>query len=857
MATVYLADDLKHNRKVAVKVLRPELAAALGSERFLREIEIAAALTHPHILPLHDSGEAGGFLYYVMPYIEGDSLRDRLVREKQLPVEDALQIARDVAAALSDAHSRDVIHRDIKPENILLSAGEAVVADFGIARAITAAGGDQLTETGVSIGTPAYMSPEQATGEGQVDGRSDIYSLGCMLYEMLAGEPPHMGPTVRAIIAKRITEPAPRVTTVRETVPGPVADALERALARLPADRYATAAQFAEALAIVEAAPRTATAPVAAAGKKRRNVMAYGAIAILAIVGAYTVISRTLGPPEIAVAAETPKLAVLPFDNLGSPEDDYFADGMTEEITSRIAEISGLRVISRQSAIQYKSSEKALREIGEELSVDYVLEGTIRTDRAPDGSGQVRVTPQLIRVSDDAHLWTDRYTADLVPGEIFRVQEQIANQVAGALDVTLLEPERRRLAATPTDDLEAYDYYLRGKNYFLRGYEEQGIQVAIQMYQKAVELDPDFELAYARLSIAHSIMWWLFFDRTQERLAMAREAVDQALRLDPDLPEAHEALGMYYYWGYLDYDRALAEFAVAQEHQPNSSDLFAATAYVQRRQGRMVQALANLEKAAELDPRSALKATDLGATHFLLRDPVEAERYFDRAIFLSPDRALAYAWKAGWVHLRLEGSTGKARAVLEEARGVGLAEDLAYVWVVLEILDGDYRQALDRLDSVSSEVLAESQYGYVLKAELYAQIHGLMGNRQLERAYYDSTRSIVETRIRERPDDPRYRSALGIAYAGLGRKDDPIREGELAVELLPMSKEAWRGANRVEDLARIYTMVGEYDAAIDQLEALLAVPSPMSVPTLRIDPTWNPLRGHPRFQALLEEYGGT
>ncbi|MEE8193692.1 MAG: serine/threonine-protein kinase, partial [Gemmatimonadales bacterium] len=238
MATVYLADDLKHNRKVAVKVLRPELAAALGSERFLREIEIAAALTHPHILPLHDSGEAGGFLYYVMPYIEGDSLRDRLVREKQLPVEDALQIARDVAAALSDAHSRDVIHRDIKPENILLSAGEAVVADFGIARAITAAGGDQLTETGVSIGTPAYMSPEQATGEGQVDGRSDIYSLGCMLYEMLAGEPPHMGPTVQAIIAKRITEPAPRVTTVRETVPGPVADALERALARLPADRY-------------------------------------------------------------------------------------------------------------------------------------------------------------------------------------------------------------------------------------------------------------------------------------------------------------------------------------------------------------------------------------------------------------------------------------------------------------------------------------------------------------------------------------------------------------------------------------------------------------------------------------------
>jgi serine/threonine-protein kinase len=379
------------------------------------------------------------------------------------------------------------------------------------------------------------------------------------------------------------------------------------------------------------------------------------------------------------------------------------------------------------------------------------------------------------------------------------------------------------------------------------------------MYQKAVDLDPDFTLAYARLSIVHSFMWWLFYDHTQERLAMAKEAVDRALRLDPDLPEAHEASGFYHYWGHLDYDRALAEFAVARASQPNSSDLFAATGYVQRRQGKFVEALANIEQAVGLDPRSATKTNDLAATHCLLRNPVEAGRFYDRAISLSPDRTLPYVWKAGWLHLRLEGSAEKARAVLEEARSVGLAEDpgVAYTWVLLDIWDGDYRQALDRLALVSSEVLAESQYGYVLKAQLYAQIHGFMGNRQLEQAYYDSTRSIVETRIWERPDDERYRSALGIAYAGLGRKEDAIREGELAVELLPMSKEAWRGAIRVEDLAVIYTMVGEYDAAIDQLEVLLAVPSPMSVPGLRIDPTWIPLRDHPRFQALLEKYGGT
>jgi serine/threonine-protein kinase len=373
------------------------------------------------------------------------------------------------------------------------------------------------------------------------------------------------------------------------------------------------------------------------------------------------------------------------------------------------------------------------------------------------------------------------------------------------------------------------------------------------MYQRAVDLDPDFALAYALLSRVHSNMWWFSYDRTEERLALAKEAVDQALRLDPDLPEAHEALGFYYFDGDPDYDRALAEFAIARTSQPNSSDLFAAISYVQARQGRVVQALANIKKAAELDPRSAIKASQVGHTHVLLRNPVEAEPYYDRAISLAPDLPFPYWGKVG-LHLRLEGSTERARAVLEEARSVGLTEHpyIAYLLVLLETWDGNYQQALDRLALVSSEVLVEHLHLFVPKARLYAEIHGLMGNRQLEQAYYDSARSVVETEIQQRPDDPRYRSALGIAYAGLGRKDDAIREGELAVELDPMSKDVWRGAHRVEDLARIYTMVGEYDAAIDQLEILLAVPSLTAVPMLRIEPTWQPLRGHPRFQALVE-----
>ncbi len=853
MATVYLAEDIKHHRPVAVKVLRPELAAVLGGERFLREIEITARLNHPHILTLLDSGEADGFLYYVMPVVES-SLRSRLAREHQLPVEDALVVTRQVAAALDYAHRHDVIHRDIKPENILVHEGEAMVADFGIARAVTTAGGDRLTATGVAIGTPQYMSPEQAGGGTKdVDGRSDIYSLGCVLYEMLAGEPPFTGPTAESILQQHRAAPPPSVHNTRTSVPSEVSEVVQRALEKTPADRYATAARLATAL------PASTTARAAAAATRFRHIAAaITATALLVTLGVWVFArgASIVAPQADRSDAGTPRLAVLPFDNLSGAEDDYFADGISEEITSRIAEISGLRVISRQSAVQYKNSDKTLQQIGEELGVEYVLEGTIRTDRSPGATGQVRVTSQLIRVFEDVHLWTQRYTANLVPGEIFGVQEQIAGQVAEALDVTLLEPERQRLAAKPTNNQEAYDYLLRGNNYYGRSAEAEDIQMAIQMYQQAVELDPGFALAYARLSRAHSSMWWQFYDRTQERLAVAKAAVDGALRLDPDLPEAHEALGWYDYWGYLEYERALSEFAIAQKSQPNNGGVSYGIAAVQRRQGKTREALANFIRAAELDPRSAVAAGAVAETYILLRNPLEAARHFDRAISLSPDASGAYGLKVRWLHLRLEGNTEKARAVLEEARSAGGAEHLwtAYASVLLDVLVGDYQEALDRLALVSSEVLLDWQDFYLPKTQLYAQIFGLMGNRQREQAYYDSSRSMLQDKIQERPDDERFRSALGIAHAGLGRKEDAIREGELAVELLPMSREAWGGAYRVEDLARIHAMVGEYDAAIDQLESLLAVPSPTAVPMLRIDPTWDPLRDNPRFQALLAKY---
>ncbi len=838
-ATVYLAHDLRHDRPVALKVVHPDLAASVGSERFLREIHFIARLSHPHILPLFDSGQSEGLLFYVMPYVTDESLRRRLVREGRLPVAAAVRITCQVGLALDYAHRHGVIHRDIKPENILFQDDQALVADFGIATAMEAAGQDRLTGSGLAVGTPAYMSPEQAGGGSLIDGRSDIYSLGCVLYEMLGGDPPFTGPTPQAVMAKQVVAPLPPIRSRRPDVPDHIERALARALAKEPGDRYPTAAEFAAA---IEAEPPAGERPRGVVRRRAAVLVGVGAAAATALLFALGLSEHRERP------AETPTIAVLPFHNLGATEDEYFSDGVTEEITSRLAMIRGLGVISRTSARQYRQTDKSAKEIGRELGVDYILEGGVRWQRS-EGSNRVRVTPKLIRVADDRHIWSGRY--DETIEEVFQVQSRIAEQVATAMHLALQEPEQEALAAKPTEDLQAYDFYLRGNEYFERPGDPETYRAAEQMFRRAIELDPTFALAFARLARLY-ISQFHFSERTPGRLALARSAADSALRLQPDLAEAHLALGQIHYWGELDYEGALREFQIAHAADPGNGDLAWARALVERRLGQWDEALADFGRALQLDPRSGVKTLDLFEVHLRRREYAEAERYLTRALELEPDSPI-YIYRALLSVVR-DGDLAAATAAVEEGIRHAGVEDMA-AWTTQSDLGAALWNRLDRsaqaaMDRVGIERFVPDSSAYYLGK---GRIHRRRGNAKIARAYFDSATAGLETRSRARPDDPELRADLAAAYAGLGRREDAIREGSRAVELRPLAKDTWLGEDMLRNLAVVYANLGEADSAVKQLRHLLTVPSWISVPGLRSDPTWDPIRKHAGFRALIRQ----
>ncbi len=541
-------------------------------------------------------------------------------------------------------------------------------------------------------------------------------------------------------------------------------------------------------------------------------------------------------------------LVVLPFDNLGSPEDEYFADGLTEEITSRLSALHGLGVISRTSAFQYKNTDKTLKQIGEELDVDYVLEGTVRWDRSAEGSGRVRITPQLIQVSDDTHIWTD--TFNRVIEDIFSVQTEIAEQVAKHLDIVVLEPERKTLYAQPTDNLEAYDLYLRAWKQWEIGMVNriaEELDQAVDLIKKAIELDPDFTFAYVTLAYVHAQAYHSGIDRTEERKVKAREAVDKVLELEPDLPEAQLALGRYNYYVLQDYERTIEIYESIQKARPNFAPYYLGAIYI--RQGLWEQAAALYEKSFKLNPRSPGIAHFSGLINERMRRYEKAVEWFDKALLINANYLWSQFGKVRVYYLS-NGNTKEARALLETLPQHRFND---YWWILNGMLERNYQGVLGRLDSLSYDV-ARGEYFNFYKHLTYAMVYHVMNNQSLMKTYAEEARIALEQDIKEHPEDSRIHASLGLAYAYLGRKEEAIQEGKRAVNFYKQSKDAYGAPHYVNSLAMIYTVAGEYEEAINQLEYLMSIPSGdiISIPVLRLDPMWDPLRQHPRFKNLLE-----
>src|SRR6266853_231999 len=711
MATVYVAEDVRHSRQVAIKVLRSDVAAAIGAERFLREIAIAARLTHPHVLPLIDSGQAAGSLYYVMPYVRGESLRERLVREKRLSLEDALRIAPELGAGLDYAHREGFVHRDVKPENVLLVDGHAVLADFGIARAIFQAGGDHVTEVGLAIGTPDYMSPEQAAGDRELDGRCDEYALACVIYEMLAGAPPFSGTSARAIIALHLSQPPPPLRAHRPDAPAAVEQALQRALAKAPADRFPTVAEFTAALA--DTRPR----------------------AVPSLVG------------------RTRSIAVLPFVNASAdPENEYLSDGISDELINALAKVDGLRIASRTSAFALKGKPQ---DIGALLGVSAVLEGTVRKS-----GDRLRITAQLAAAEDGRALWSERYDRTL--DDVFAIQDEIARTIVSTLRTTFLadiaDPPPQRY----THNLEAYSLYLKGR-YCWNKRSQQGVLESISFFKQAIDHDPDYALAYSGLSDAYALQVDYRSVPVTEGYRLAREYALKALALDESLPEAHTSLAWVLHVHDWDWPGAMRQYTRALELNPGFATAHHWYSFVLLVNGQAEQAMTEALTALELDPSSLSVRRGVGWLSYYTRRYDQALYPLRRAVAVHPTPQAHY--RVLGLVLTQQGAYAEAEHAFREA--ITLSPDLSYatagVAYVLA-LSGRRREA----EAIVAELEARARERYVTPVAFCIAHLGLKDLCQLfhwrYRAYEDRrgwlTYMKVDPIFDAVRDEPRYTAFL-------------------------------------------------------------------------------------------------
>jgi serine/threonine-protein kinase len=778
-----------------------------------------------------------------MPHIEGISLREKLAQEGELPIGEAVRFLRDVVDALSEAHDKGVVHRDIKPDNVLLTKHHALVTDFGVAKAVSEATGRQkLTTEGIALGTPAYMAPEQAAADPHIDHRADIYAVGAVAYELLTGRPPFTGTTPQEILAAHVTQAVEPVTKYRDTVSPALAELVMRCLKKKPADRWQSAQELLPQLEAL-ATPSGGMTPTGAmpVTSVRGGWKAWAAIgAVVAVVAAVLGVLVSGGEPE-----GPPRLVVLPFENLGAAEDEYFADGMTQAITSRLGQIPDIGIIARASAIQYKGTEKTVQQIGDELGVGYILNGTVQWNRYGGEAGEILVTPQLIDVSDGTQLWSEPYQVAMA--DVFSIQADIAEQVAAGLHVVLQPEETEAIEAPPTENLAAYDVYLRGLDYYERGISVSWEQrlLALEMFDSAAALDPGFTLAHVMRGNAHLSLG--SYDLTLQpemlgapRWALAKEALDEAVRLDPEHVEVQKLLARYsWYSG----ERVQTEehYTAVLRQEPNDVDALLALAYFQSQRGEGDSAEALIERAGELDPRSYRTAYTISDTYARHGKYQDALRYADRGISLAADESPPYFRKA-WLHI-LAGDTAAAHVALQlGAERVGLVSLLAAMArhsaaVRVFRIFNEYGEVMRRL--------SQDAFGIDTLDYLLAKANSYYAAPEMARPYFDSLVVLRTAYLELNPDMAYARAGRANAYAGLGRKQAAMRDADsvllMGTSLYPM----WF-------IAEAYVMIGEHDAAIEQLRNLMPRRGRINPSVLRLDPIWDPLREHPGFQELLE-----
>ncbi len=879
MGEVYRALDTKLDREVALKVLPVELAAdSERLDRFKREAKALAALDDPGIVTIFSVEETDGIHFLTMGLVEGQTLAE-LIPAAGMSLDEFLEVAVPLTEAVGSAHRKGITHRDLKPSNVMVTnEGRVKVLDFGLAKSgfVDEGGGEDmpteaLTAEGRVLGTVAYMSPEQAEGKG-VGPQSDVFSLGILLYEMTTGTRPFQADTTLGTLSAVLQAKPKPVAELNPDAPPGLVRIIARCLARQPAARYRDASELHEVLLGLQDSPGSTTSVVAQTGAttdersgrrsgrvaSRRTAVWLAAtlVAVLAVVALWFFRSSPeTGPDETPAAAETavasvrPMIAVLPFQNLGSSQDEYFAIGMTEEIATRMASVSSIGVISTSSTRQYADTQKTPQEIGEELGAGYLVTGSILWARSEDGSSRIRITPQLVSTADSTQVWAQSY--DRVLDDIFAIQAEIASQVVNQLGISLADSERATVAQLPTENLEAYDAYLRALAVPANGSDPASMLPRIEKLDRAVELDPDFALAWFMLTNSHSFLYTFGFDPSEERGRLALEAAQRVEEIVPGSALAAAAMGHYFYRVERDYDRALEDLTRAVELEPSSLS-FSLRGAVFRRRADFESAVESYRASEALDPRFWARAYTLGISLQYLGRYEEAVSSFDRAIALNRDVPFPHhsktqtLWSWG-------GHLAAARQALE-ALPITHGPVTDYQWFWQMVYEGDLRAALDRIQTSREEWLGMPIF--LRPRELVTgQAHLWLGEQVLAEQQLELAVAKLQARLLDTPDSPKALSSLGVALAALGRRDEAIEAALRATEIVPLATDPWFAQVHIEDLAWVYTLLGDYDAALEQLEVLLEQPSRITIPYLKLDPRWAPLWDLSGFKELEKKYG--